>query len=205
MMIQTVLLAAGSSSRMGEVKPLLPYQGESLVIHALRAALQASYRVVVVTGFYAERIEEVLKPYQETYAGHLSIIRNPHPEAGQFSSTLCGVRALDPDQTFAITMADLPLVTAGHYTRLVQALAGYEAVRPFCNQVPGHPVLCAAALRPIVLGLPDTATMREFLAGRKVCNLKDDDPAWTTDIDTPEAYQRLIRFSQSTARPSHPC
>ena len=192
MMIQTVLLAAGSSSRMGEVKPLLPYQGQPLVVYALQAALQASHRVVVVTGFYAAHIEEVLKPYQETYPDHLSIIRNPHPELGQFSSTLCGVRALDPDQAFAITMADLPLVTAGHYRKLVQALTGYEAVRPFCNGIPGHPVLCAASLRPIILDLPHTATMRELLSGRKVCNLEDGDPAWTTDIDTPEAYQRLI-------------
>jgi len=163
------------------------------MVHALRSALQASCRVVVVTGFHAPRIEEILKPYQNTFPNRLSIIRNPNPELGQFSSTLCGVRALDPDLAFAITMADLPLVTSEHYAILVQALAGYEAVRPFCTGVPGHPVLCAASLRPIILGLPNTATMRELLSGRRVCNLEDGDPAWTTDIDTPEAYQRLIK------------
>lgn len=192
MMIQTVLLAAGSSSRMGEVKPLLLYKGEPLVVHALRSALQASARVVVVTGFYAPLLELVLRPFQETSPKRLSIIRNPHPEQGQFCSTIYGVLALDPDQAFAITMADLPLVTAEHYSRLAQTLAGYEAVRPFCNGVPGHPVLCAASLRPAILSLPNTATMREFLSGRSVCNLEDGDTAWTTDIDTPEAYQRLI-------------
>jgi molybdenum cofactor cytidylyltransferase len=191
-MIQTILLAAGSSTRMGDVKPLLPYRGEPLVIHALRAALLASSRVVVVTGFYAAQIEEALKPYQETYSDHLFIIRNPNPELGQFSSTICGVRALEADQAFAITMADLPLVTAQHYNKLIQVLAGYEAVRPFCDGVPGHPVLCAANLRPMILSLPTTATMRELLSGRKVCNLEDGDPAWTTDIDTPESYQQLI-------------
>ncbi len=202
MMIQTVLLAAGSSSRMGEVKPLLPYQGESLVIHALRAALQASDRVVVVTGFYAERIEEVLKPYQEAYPCNLSIIRNPHPEAGQFSSTLCGVRALDPDQTFAITMATSigpPLGT----TQTPASARRIEAVRPFCNKVPATRS-CAQrseADRTRPTGHRDHAGASR---GSKVCILEDD-VRLDTDIDTPEAYQRLICFSQSTARPSHPC
>jgi molybdenum cofactor cytidylyltransferase len=191
-MVQTVLLAAGSSSRMGEVKSLLPYQGEPLLVHALRAALHASSKVVVVTGFYAPLLEQVLRPYQEASPKHLTIVRNPHPEQGQFCSTLYGVLALDPGQAFAITMADLPLVTAQHYAKLNHALAGYEAVRPFCNGVPGHPVLCAASLRPIILSLPNTATMREFLSERRVFNLEDGDPAWTTDIDTPESYQQLI-------------
>jgi hypothetical protein len=37
--------------------------------------------------------------------------------------------------------------------------------------------------------------MREFLASRNVRRLDTDDPAWITDIDTPESYERLLAIS----------
>ena len=190
--METIILAAGSSKRMGQTKLLLPYKGEPLVIHALRAALEASTAVIVVTGSHAMEIEKTIASLRLAAGDHLRLIHNPHYHDGQFSSTLSGVQAVSRESDFAISMADLPLVTAGHYRRLEKLLDGYDAVRPFCEGIPGHPVVCAAALRNVILALPASATMRELLTGKNVLLHEDGDVAWTADIDTPEAYQRLI-------------
>ena len=190
--MQTVLLAAGSSNRMGEPKLLLPYRGGPLILQALNAALTASDSVILVTGYNADPLIACIEHLQKQWGDRLVIVNNPSPQDGQFSSTLCGMRSISVDADFAIAVADLPLVSASHYERLYAMLPGYEAVRPYYKNTPGHPVICAASLRRTILALPVGATMRELLSGRKVLRYEDDDAAWTTDIDTPQAYRELI-------------
>ena len=188
----TVLLAAGKASRMGGPKLVLPYRGKAILIHSLEAALAASQQVIVVLGYHHQQLRPLLSPYTALGESRLSVITNPSPELGQFSSTLVGVAAILEGETFSIAMADAPLLTEKHYQPLAPLLAGFEAVRPYCDNVPGHPVLCAASLRSVILNQQPSYSMRELLASRAVRRLDTDDPAWTTDIDTPEAYERLI-------------
>ncbi|HEX4054322.1 MAG TPA: nucleotidyltransferase family protein [Tepidisphaeraceae bacterium] len=55
--IGAIILAAGSSSRLGQTKQLLHINGESLVRRAARAALDGGCRpVVVVTGAHADAV-----------------------------------------------------------------------------------------------------------------------------------------------------
>jgi molybdenum cofactor cytidylyltransferase len=193
--MHTVLLAAGKSSRMGDIKLLLPYRDKPLICHAIEAALAGSDYVIVVTGFYEKAIIPILEQYQTQFPYRLTWVQNPHPQFGQFSSTLVGVSHIPETESFAIALGDAPLITAYHYHQLQQLLPSYEAVRPFCNNIPGHPVLCAPSLLPVILAQPKTATMRALLASRAVREFITEDQAWITDIDTPEAYQKLIDLS----------
>lgn len=190
--METVLLAAGRSSRMGQAKLLLPVKGRSLVEYALESALASSDRVIVVTGWYSEELEGVLAPYVKKWKHHIHVVHNRQAEKGQFSSTQVGVAQVDPSATFTIAVADSPLVTPHHYHQLEPLLHGHAAVRPYCNGIPGHPVLCAPSLRNIILELPVSATMRDLLAAQDVARLDTDDPVWITDIDTPDAYRQFI-------------
>lgn len=198
MRMVTVLLAAGESSRMGEPKLLLPHEGKPLFLAALEPALAASEQVVLVTGWYHEQIVRAVEPYLLAYPERLVIARNGEPARGQFSSTLLGVRKIPPGTDFCIAMADAPLITERHYRTLIDLLGTCEAVRPFCDGIPGHPVLCAATLRQEILRQPSESSMRQFLSDRDVRRHDTDDPAWITDIDTPMAYQQLLRRA-------HPC
>lgn len=186
------MLAAGRSSRMGQAKLLLPVKGRSLVEYALESALASSDRVIVVTGWYSEELEGVLAPYVKKWKHHIHVVHNRQAEKGQFSSTQVGVAQVDPSATFTIAVADSPLVTPHHYHQLEPLLYGHAAVRPYCNGIPGHPVLCAPSLRNIILELPVSATMRDLLAAQDVARLDTDDPVWITDIDTPDAYKQFI-------------
>ena len=190
--METVLLAAGRASRMGAVKLLLPFKERPILAHAIDSALEGSDRVIVVTGYYATELRQVLDSYQERFGSRLSVVHNDRPERGQFSSTRIGVSAVSAQEHFTIAMGDAPLVTAQQYLQLLALLAEFEAVRPYCNGIPGHPVLCRASLRTEILDLPDSATMRSLLAQRNVRRFESTDPSWITDIDTPESYQRLM-------------
>lgn len=188
----TVLLAAGKATRMKEAKLLLPFRGEAIIIHALRAALQSSSTVILVTGWYEDQIEAIIAPLLKQYGDALYLVHNNNPNQGQFSSTQIGVAQVTPNTPFFIALADAPLIKKEHYEALKPLLENYDGVRPFFHTTPGHPVLCAAALQQTILEAPLSTTMRELLEGKNIRRFDTDDPAWITDIDTPSSYQKLI-------------
>lgn len=61
--LATLILAAGSSSRLGQPKQLLEYQGSTLIGRICRTALSVTPSVHVPLGSQANQIEEALKGY----------------------------------------------------------------------------------------------------------------------------------------------
>lgn len=189
-----VLLAAGSSVRYGAAnKLLLPFGGIPLAARAARAALAAALalggRVVMVTGHQAAAVEEAVRGLVSS--PHLVFVENRSHLDGQFSSTKAGLALAAPGEPFFIAPADLPLVSKAHYLALAPLLEGYDAVRPFCGGVPGHPVLLAAPMRERLLSEPDSSSVRSVLEGRPVRVLDSGDPAWVRDIDRPSDWGAL--------------
>lgn len=88
--IAAVVLAAGSSRRMGRNKLLLDLGGESVVRRAARTALEAGTSpVVVVTGHESEAVEAEVRGI-----GCRTVYNAAHP-AGQHTSVGAGIAALE--------------------------------------------------------------------------------------------------------------
>lgn len=177
----TILLLAGTSSRMGRNKLLLPYRGRFLFEHALEAALEGSGKVICVTGNDKKEIEAALAPYD------VEVRRNPNYEDGQKSSSLVGLEDVDDD--VAILAGDYPLLTAADFATGWRMLYAHPAARPSFEGVPGHPVFVR---REILKGLRETPKpFREYL---EKSGMFEYDASWRTifDVDTPEAYARLL-------------
>ena len=90
-----MVLSAGASSRMGQDKALLPWPpaadgtssvGTTLLSAAIRALKPFAEAVIVVAGNNADSIAPVVA------ANGASIVQNPVPERGQFSSLQIGLR-----------------------------------------------------------------------------------------------------------------
>ena len=208
-----VMLAAGTSSRMGSTnKMLLPYEGMPMVTHCCMEALGflASYseqtdttcRLIVVTGYRRQSVEKVLLPCKEFIEKtdarlEMLIVNNPDYRKGQFSSTKVGVSQVEDGQDFFISLADMPLVSAGHYAALVPLLQGHDAVRPFSEsngqRIPGHPVLHASILKDAMLKCPDTYKVSIFLNEYDVFKPSFSDSTWTQDIDIIQDYELISR------------
>jgi len=115
-----VLLAAGSSRRMGRDKLYLELEGESLLRRAARRALEAGLDpVLVVTGPDPERAQREL-------AGHpVRLVWNPEHRQGQNTSLSAGIRHVPPPAAAAlVVLADMPFVTSAMMRDVVHRYRG---------------------------------------------------------------------------------
>jgi 4-nitrophenyl phosphatase len=189
--VAAVLLAAGGSSRFGEPKQLLSWEGRPLIAHTADIAWAAGLApVVTVVGAEAERVVPLLE------SRPVQVLRNYRWQAGMSTSIHVGLAALPGDVEAAIFLPiDQPRVTP----RFLQALvarwraSGADIVVPIADKRRGGPVLFGrplfaelAQLTGDVGGRALFETYRERLA-----TLPVEDPEILTDVDTPEAYTRL--------------
>lgn len=114
-----VLLAAGSSSRLGTPKQLLVLGGVTLIKRAALIALEVTSKVLVVTGAHAEKIQGDLKNLPLTFS------KNGIFEDGIASSIRIGLSSLiekHKDLEGVIFMVcDQPYLTADVINQLVNA------------------------------------------------------------------------------------
>jgi len=110
-----VVLAAGSSSRMGQNKLLLDLGGETVVRRAARNAIEAGLDpVVVVLGHDAERVQA------ELFGLGCRFVVNPHHADGVRTSLQLGIREVSADaHALVVVLADMPFVT----TDMIRAVA----------------------------------------------------------------------------------
>ena len=106
-----VILAAGASTRLGRPKQLLPWQGKTLLQHAVETALTIATQPVVVTGCNADQLVAGVDQTQ------VHIVFNPGWQQGIASSIRCGLQALlnrtpQPDQVIFM-VCDQPFVSPG--------------------------------------------------------------------------------------------
>ena len=107
-----VLLAAGQSRRVGQLKQALDWSGRSILRHVAETLLAAGLRpVCVVLGYERVRLAGELAGLD------VHIVENPAYESGMFSSVRCGLAALPADVTSCVlALVDQP--------RCVGAIAG---------------------------------------------------------------------------------
>lgn len=125
-MITALVLAAGTSSRFGRTKQLVPLRGRPLVQHAVDAAAGAGVdEIVVVLGHEAEDVRRALELPPIARA-----VVNPSYASGLASSLATGLREADPASEAAVMLlGDQPGIAARHVRLLVDA---FEARRsPF--------------------------------------------------------------------------
>ena len=110
-----VVLAAGSSSRLGSNKLLIDIGGETMVRRAARRALEAGLApVIVVLGFEADRVAEALQELDVVLAV------NPDHARGMHCSIQAGIARVPADcEAAVVILADMPLVTSAMSAGLV--------------------------------------------------------------------------------------
>jgi molybdenum cofactor cytidylyltransferase len=122
--VAAVIIAAGTSGRLGQPKQLLMFEGETLLERAIRIAHKAGTRpLLVVLGAHREEIEA-----RVDFAGS-DIVVNPNWEEGMASSIRAGVGALtdEPGSPGVLLMTcDQPRVTAEHLGRMMDAFRQSE-------------------------------------------------------------------------------
>lgn len=182
-----VILAAGASTRMGEPKQLLDYQGKPLLRHAAEVALEACEQVIVVLGSRAAELRPALVGLP------VIIVENPDWEGGMGTSIRTGIAAAAHLDGVILTLADQPLITAEFYQTLVQS--HLETSQPIVTSqyagTVGVPVFFAREYFPQLLALEPSQGCKGVILKYSDHALRLNCPEAEMDIDTPEDYSRV--------------
>lgn len=188
--VGVIVVAAGASSRLGQPKQLLLFEGQSLLRRVCRAALASGLSpVVVVLGAN----EPLLRSEIEDLP--LRIVGNPNWQAGLSQSVRAGVDALESDPIGAVVLApcDQPLLDSDVFNRILEThtrthcpivVSGYEDLW-------GTPMLFERALWPELRALAGDR------GAQGVARLHAEHvecvpfPGGAFDVDTRADYQRL--------------
>ena len=194
--ISAVVLAAGYSSRMGELKPALMIGNDTVIDLTVGNLISAGITdIAVVTGYRAEDVRTALY-----FKDSVRFVHNAGFGEGVFTSVKTGVGALSGEcRAFLLVPADC----AGFKPSTVTALAGEyneagaDIVYPvYDSERRGHPILISAGLISEILAEPDGSDLREVLSRHeeKAIQITVQDAGVTMDMDTPDEYDRMCEY-----------
>lgn len=187
MRVATIILAAGSSSRLGQPKQLLRQKGTTLVRRIAEIALSLyTGPVVVVLGANGEKVA------QEVANLPLITALNTDWAEGLAASLRVGLTAIpdEPIDAFLILLTDQPHVTSDLLRQLIDV-----------RQKTGRGIVASRYAEPAHLGVPalfDSRYKTEFMTftgdvgARKLIRQHPDDCAevpfslGVVDLDTPQ-------------------
>ncbi len=199
--VAAVVLAAGSSSRMGENKLLLEIGGEPLVRRAVRAALAAGLDpVIAVLGHEAEGVAGALAGLP------CATVVNPHYAEGVRASLQVGVaRAAGEADALVVVLADMPYVTAAMLAALVARYreSGAPLVVSRYGEVEAPPMLYQRALYPELLAMAGEGCGKQVVRRHRAEAAAVSWPeAALRDIDVAEDYAGVTADPELPAGPA---
>lgn len=184
MYVSGVLLAAGSSTRMGRDKLSLRYNGQ-LILHRSLAPLIGSPLVneviVVVNPSFSLPIDRA----------SCTVVVNPDAHCGMASSLRTGVMAASAlADAYLVSLADMPAITEALITTLVEAYrrSDKKILVPVHEGRNGHPVIFGSECKEQLLRIEGDVGAREIIRDcpEMVERVPVDDLGVVFDIDTPE-------------------
>jgi molybdenum cofactor cytidylyltransferase len=186
-----ILLAAGSSSRLGQPKQLLTFHGVPLIRHVAEQALASRLAsLTVVVGHRAADVRAALSDLA------VDVVENPSYAQGQSTSLRVGLLNFPRDHTAAlILLVDQPFVDATLIDRLIGLYeeSGAMIVAPQVAGRRGNPVVFDRALFPELLTVVGDTGARDVISRHRdrLTTLELPDDQAFQDVDTWEDYQKI--------------
>ena len=186
-----IVLAAGTSKRLGRSKQLLDWHGQPFVRAVAGTALAAGLSpVMIVTGSNAQEVEAALAGMP------VEIVRNADWESGQASSIRCGLKALPGSTGSAVfLLADQPQATQDVIRALVDTHAAglFPIVAPLVKEERrANPVLFDRDSFADLMALDGDVGGRAIFSKHRVTYLPWHDERLLLDVDTEADYRRLM-------------
>ena len=203
-----IILAAGSSSRMGagRHKLLLPLGNRPVLAHVIAATLASQARpIVIVLGHQAEQVRTHIATF--TVSPAVISIENPHYRQGMSTSLQAGLQVLLQNRNtdgpvfhsldgVIILLGDQPLMTPHIIDALItnKQTTDKRIIAPLYNGKRGNPVLFDASLFPELLQISGDEGARSVIERHKqeVSTIELSDAVASYDVDTWEAYQAVV-------------
>jgi molybdenum cofactor cytidylyltransferase len=192
--VSVLILAAGSSSRLGRPKQLLPWKETTLLGHAIEVARATdTYPIYVVLGSQAGMIRKGITDPR------IRILINTNWEKGMGASISCGIQHIVSEKEeidgLLIMLCDQPLIHASYLNMLIDAFAssGKKIVATKYARHMGVPVIFDVSYFPLLSTLEADTGARSLMEKNKLDCLGFDAPGNNPDIDTEADYHKLLK------------
>jgi len=191
--ITALVLAAGSSVRMGkENKLLADVNGKPMIRHVIEAITGSNaHSIIVVTGHEPNKLKNALKD------GQISFVHNPDYELGLSASLKVGLEEVPPDSDgVLICLGDMPLLTSAIINTLIRAfdpIEGRSICIPVHGRKRGNPVLWDKSYFLEMAGISGDTGAKHVLEKHadQIVEVVLDDDNILFDVDTPERLKSL--------------
>jgi CTP:molybdopterin cytidylyltransferase MocA len=189
-----IVLAAGASSRMGEDKALLDWQGRSFLEHLISALKRAGVEPLrVVLGGNAEGVQRRVK------FGPGEVVVNRDWQRGMLSSLVAALDSLPRDVDAAVLcLVDHPCVSSRLIRTLIErhGQTGRFIVQPTYQGRRGHPVLFAASLFDELRAAPPDVGARHvvYQHAADLLEVPTDEEGIVLNINDKAAYEKVLQM-----------
>ncbi|MFI5139094.1 MAG: NTP transferase domain-containing protein [Sphingobacteriales bacterium] len=185
-----IILAAGSSGRLGSPKQNLIYNGQTLLQRAIETAVaSACGPVIVVLGANENVIRQSIEDSRAT------IVYNTDWQEGMASSIRVGITALNKShpksEDVILILCDQPFVDTSLLNQLVQKKSAKGIIACAYNDTIGPPVLFDAAYFDELLLLKGQEGAKKLLMKYRNEVITMPFPLGSVDIDTAEDFARI--------------
>ncbi|MES2268434.1 MAG: nucleotidyltransferase family protein [Bacteroidota bacterium] len=191
-MIPIVILAAGSSSRMGKPKQNLLYKGQTLLEKIIRSSEAASDNVIIVLGANYDVIKATIKDT------HSEILYNNDWELGMSSSIKLAVSHIKQKYTdeegVIFAVCDQPYVTSALLTQIIETADKVKQGVIACsyNGTVGVPALFKKAYYSNLLKLSGQEGAKKIIEQHPQDVFSIPFRLGSADIDTEEDFNNLL-------------
>ncbi len=190
-----LVLGAGMSSRMGQLKQLLPLAGEPALRRVARQAMEALPKVIVVLGYRAAEVRPALAGLE------VEVVVNQAYANGMTSSVQCGMRAAGSARGFIVCLGDQPSLQRATIGRVVAGAreSGRGLVIPTYKGRRGHPIFLGCGYLEAVLALLPEQGLNQVTRGYPADTLEVEveEAEILDDMDTPADYKREVERHRS--------
>jgi molybdenum cofactor cytidylyltransferase len=189
--ISGIVLAGGTSSRLGQPKQLMELGGRPVLQHVLEAGAAAGLdELVVVLGHRATDVAAAL-----TLPPGARTVLNPDYATGQASSMRVGLEGTSASSEAALVLlGDQPAMRPDDIRAVVDAYrsgAG-PVVQGSYRGTPGHPVLFDRRVWPDLLAVEGDRGARDVIKAHPDWVVRVElDAEIPADLDTMEDYERM--------------
>jgi len=188
-----VILAAGDSSRLGNMKQLLPFNGKTLLQHVIDEAADAGAQpIVVITGANANRVEASITD------SRVSIVENGNWKEGMASGIVAGIRQITGQnkgvKKIILAVCDQPFVSSALFEQLdeKQNKSGKPVVASTYADTVGTPALFSMEFFDQLLSLTGDEGAKKILKSNTSDVATVPFPRGEIDIDTQKDYENLL-------------
>ena len=189
-----VLLAAGSSSRMGKPnKLLLEYKNHTILEEVITQLLNSELdSLIIITGHESKKIEILIEKFS---SDKIISLYNENYKSGRASSIRCAVQHnLKQGKSLLFMVADKPMVSCGLINK---ALQKFQDDNPdiLYVQTPngrGHPIIFSEKMFQELLNLDGDVTGNSLVEKHTSSTVVLHDEMLQQDIDTYDEYQAFI-------------